>query len=220
MSNSGQWLLRFALISILCLVLLAEIPEGLDQETDVIEEQEIFWKPGTDEYYGNGQLRKCKLDEPQKINGLLCQSWIRFYDDGSIKDCELSKAVEIFEGKTFPEGTRIFYSESGLLRHAWLGEDVVFDGLHIKGGYKIDTGFHPDGNLRTVYLDEPAVIDSIPAEPSMFFAVRCHENGRLKSCKLDDKVTHRGPQYKKGLFIELDNKGDVTSVEKKSIFDL
>ncbi len=224
---------RILLTIFAVLIAMGQAPDGLDQETDMIEKnaplghqtdmtepQEIYWKPGTDEYYDNGQLKKCKLDESQDIYGLPAMGWIRFFPDGSIKDAQISEDMEIFEGKVFPAESRIFYTESGLLRHAWMSEDVTFDGYPIKGGGKIDVGFYPDGSLRLIFLDDDTVIQGIPCDESLFFAVKFHDNGQLKSCKLADDVEYRGIDYKKGLSLELDEEGEVISVEKKTIFDL
>jgi len=106
-------------------------------------------------------------------------SGLRHWEDGSLKDAELSTDHEL-SGRLLPEGTRVFLAADGVLESAYLSRDMVIDGIPVNGGWgKIATSFHPNGALKHVFLSEDAVIQGVKCKASLFHYLVFDADGKL-----------------------------------------
>jgi hypothetical protein len=162
--------------------------------------------------HANGALQRGYLVEETELDGLPCQSWTWWYEDGRLDNVELAHEFTI-QGHALPAGTRVFFDREGHLAHAWLSESRTIDGLPCRGRWKIDTAFHPNGHVRAFFPPDDYEIDGILCTASVFHPVYLHPDGRLRECKLARDAIVAGERYEKGTTLVLDASGRVTRRE-------
>jgi hypothetical protein len=157
------------------------------------------------EYDTSGVLIKCKLKKVYQIENIPCRDWLRFYSDGSLKQCELAEKTEL-QGIAFPKYSILFFRENGSINNAWMGSDLEIDGIPCKGGWgKVDTKFYSSGKLKSCFLSENREIQEIPCKASLFHPVIFYENGKLKQATLCRDAEIHGILYEKGSTIAFEN---------------
>lgn len=161
----------------------------------------------TIERWDDGSLRTVLLAEPAEIDGIPCARWARFFRGGRLEDAELSRDCTL-NGQPLPAGSRVFFTEAGVLESTFLSENTLLDGVPCDGGpMKCQTTFHPNGRVRMTFLHEDAEIQGVSCEGSVFASVRFDDQGRLVGCKLSRAATIDGVSFPSGAKIERDEHG-------------
>jgi hypothetical protein len=160
------------------------------------------YRSGSFLYHENGAMQRAYLLEEAELEGLPCQRWVWWYEDGRIDNLELAEARTV-QGHAFPAATRLFFDREGQLAHAWLSEDTVIDGRPCRGRWKIDTAFHPNGRVKAFFPPEDLELDGVLCVASVFHPIYLHPDGRLRQCKLAADVTLDGRTYEKGETLQL-----------------
>ena len=154
----------------------------------------------------DGSKKRAFLVEETVLEGMPCQRWVWWYENGAIDNVELARPLAV-QGHAFPLGTRIFFDRDGKLAHAWLSEDTVVDGLPCRGRWKIDTAFHPNGRVKAFFPPDDIEIDGVLCTASVFHPVYLHPDGRLRCCKLARDVELDARTFEQGTVLELDASG-------------
>lgn len=171
---------------------------------------ELICQASTDHYFDNGTLSKCRLTEPAMLGGIVCDGWIHFNEDGCIDQCLLARPIP-FSGLSVPVGSWLLFDteDPDHIAVIMFPQDMVVEGVTVRGGVKIMTSFHQNGRLKGCFLREDQVIDGIPCKASVFQEVRFHENGQLESCELSEDATLGDMTLPTGDRIELDSSGQL-----------
>jgi hypothetical protein len=83
----------------------------------------------------------------------------------------------------------------------------VLGRLECRGGAKIDTSFHADGQLKSCFPRKDVMLDGVTCNASLFSPVYLHPNGRLHRCTLAHAATVAGRQLPRGAKLNLDVEG-------------
>ncbi len=141
-------------------------------------------------HHENGIISRGKLKKPQVVDGLQCKRWIHFHEYGRPAQMQISKSATVQAVAVMADST-VFFTSTGKLRMVWFAKDAKFNGVIVRGGAKISTGFHANGNLASCFLRKDTDINGIPVRASVFKPVFFHDNGLLKEATLDKDTTHR-----------------------------
>lgn len=163
---------------------------------------DLPYRSGSFLYHENGQKKRAYLLAESELEGLPCQRWVWWYEDGRIDNLELAQDRNV-QGHDFPAATRLFFDREGRLAHAWLSQQTEVDGFPCRGRWKIDTAFHPNGHVKAFFPPEDLELDGVLCEASVFHPVYLHPDGRLQQCKLAADVTLAGHTYAKGETLRL-----------------
>lgn len=157
-------------------------------------------------HHEDGTVSRGKLSKVQPINGTLCQRWVHFHPNGQVKQMQLAKAA-VLQGVPVPPDSTVFLTSDGKLRTVWFAKDTSIQGITVRGGGKISTGFHPNGKTASFFLRQPAILDGVPCRASLFKPVLLHPNGRLKSASLNRATLIQGKAWKKGDVVKFNTSG-------------
>lgn len=152
------------------------------------------------------------INGPIEIQGLSCKVPVKYHPNGELRSCFLARD-DTLSGQPFPEGTLLFFSESGDLKWCYLSKDTEIQGYLCKGkedGFR--TRFYSVDKLKRIWLARDEIIDNVPCAKYAYFSrndVTFHENGRLQSCKLSEDFTVEKQTFKKGDDIEFDDQGNL-----------
>ena len=181
--------------------------------------QDIQFRKTSDSYYANGQLKKCHLLHETQINGFLCKRWIRFYENGAVKQIQVAEDCSVQNLPT-PKDTFVFFREDSMVEKMWLSRDTEIQGILCHGGWgKSATGFYASGRLRFTFPPQRQMINEIPCKPGGLAGVYFHENGQLQRCYLDTDIVYQGKEYKKDTRLTFDESGTVVSTYRKTFWE-
>lgn len=156
----------------------------------------------------NGEI----ITGPIEVQGLSCEASVKYHPNGQLRSCTLARDDSV-SGQAFPEGTLLFFNESGVLTWCYLSRDTEIQGHLCKGekdGFR--TRFYSVDKLKRIWLVRDEIIDNVPCAKYSYFSgndVTFHENGRLQSCKLSRDFAVGDQLFKKGDDIEFDDQGNL-----------
>ncbi len=171
------------------------------------------FRSATLSFHENGNIAKGKLAEPGMWRGLSCEGWMHFFENGDLRSCQVTESHRTDRDLVLPEGSTLWWDESGKLESAWLADDTVLDGIPVKGGDKIVVSFHPAGTLRTLFLSRDHVIHEIPCKASLLKPVKLFPNGSLQSATLSRNCSIGPRSYTEGKTLTFDPSGDVAAMD-------
>src|SRR3989339_221849 len=89
-------------------IMTVQLPEFDDQ---------ITFHDGTDQYFDNGSLKRCRLSDTVLIQGYSCTNWLHLNENGYLRQCETTVDIPR-SGFTIPAGSMLFfYDELPLKEH-------------------------------------------------------------------------------------------------------
>lgn len=187
--------------------------------SDVFSHDMDFFKYSA-QYYKTGQLKKCQLKRTAVVQGITCRHWIRFFEDGTLKQFRAAQETEI-NGIQIPADTEVFLSKDGSVERCWFSRDMKIQGILCDGGAgKISTSFHENGKLMSCFLVKNQKIQGMPCMSSMFRYVMFYKSGGLRKFTLSEDKNIGGTLYRKGMTIEFDEMRQVVSAQKNGFLGI
>ena len=184
-------------------------------KTVVLEKysKEIVFIDKTDEYYENGNLRKCKLSDTAAIEGFCCISWLHLYENGSIKQFRTTKDIEQ-PTYIIPSGSVIFPIEKDIhhFKCVRFSKDVNIDSVLCKGGNEVEVNFYPNGKIESCFLSKNQTIHGFPCKSSLLKPVRFYQDGKVKELTLSKDYELQGTLFQAGSTVTLDANGTISKI--------
>ena len=146
---------------------------------------------GSVDYYADGSISKGKLIEDSIIEGYPVISWIHFYENGKLKQFDLSENFSI-SNLEFPKGSTIFLNSEGIMVQAYLSKDLEIQGYKCPGGnLKEAVGFYPSGKLRFFFPKTDVLIDGVPCKGGGLHGIWLYE-----TYKKDGRIFKEGDEIR------------------------
>ncbi len=176
----------------------------------------ISFFDNTAEYYPGGKIMKCKLSDTVTLNGYKCISWIRFFENGQIKQFKTARDIKM-NNYTIPSNSTVFFDEQNhdKIKYIWFSKDVIINHVECKGGSKITTELYDNGNLKNCFLSRSQKIQGFPCQSSLLKPVYFYPNGKIKILTLSNDSKFTNTVYKSGESIIVGEDGHVSKFERK-----
>lgn len=152
-----------------------------------------------------GGLANAHIDHATRVGHFTYaeNSWIAFGPGNHVSTGTLAEDQQ-YKGLKLAAGDIAFYS-SGRIKHALLGDDSVWQGLHLRGrkgkarlsrkafphgepywhAYDAPVAFWPNGHLKQAELSEPSVVGGVHCAANNDIAL--FASGRLAGCEGESK---------------------------------
>ncbi len=179
-------------------------------------QSEIAYIESSAAFFENGNIKKCRLADEVTLNGYHCVSWMRFFENGQIRQFET--AIDIKRDSILiPAKSILFFHEQNHneISMIYLSQNTIIQGVNCKGGEKITTSFYPNMKLRNCFLVDDQVIQGFPCKSSLMHYVSFYDSGKLKSLTLSRDFSSGKMNYRRGTYIELNEDGSIKSVKSK-----
>ena len=157
------------------------------------------------------------LERPVELHDVFWDGWIWMDDNGNVLQGRLAQKLPVGE-IVLPIGTTVFLYEDCSVKKAWLPRDMSIDGIPVKGGFKIETGFWPNGRLRFCFLDDDQHINGFPCHASTLSIVRFDSTGNLLQCTLEGDYLYDQSLFRAGTELWLSSEGDVLKYHRPGWF--
>lgn len=124
----------------------------------------------------------------------------RHHGSEDLRQCKLTRAVDI-QGYPAREGGEVTFYPDGALLRLYLADDFDVAGHPAKSQTGIE--LFEDGTVKTIFLREPKEIDGLTCADGVTF----FDNGKLRRCKLAAEAELSGHEAQPGDFVTLDDTG-------------
>jgi len=166
-----------------------------------------------------GWMEGCTFPHDTQIQGYLCSTKAKFYENGLLRSCELAND-DTLSGNPLPAGTSINFAPEGWMRACGLPHHAQIQGHLCYGGFDHGNVFYPNGKLKRIQLAQMEYIQGIPCMEfkwtrwvwDFLFGkgdprVRFWPNGKLQQCRLAKDFTIEGRSFNKGDDVRFDREG-------------
>ena len=147
---------------------------------------------------------------PDQVRPQSCQ----YYPNGLLKHCQLEEDFE-FHGLVIPSKSILFFHREGWLAQCYFHRNLEVNCCPCNGGFgkHITTRFHPNGSLASCFLTRKTMIQGYPCKKThqQSNPTRFHPGGELHRFTLSTEFTIEGTIYPRGTRITLDEQGKLVS---------
>ncbi|MFT3740810.1 MAG: hypothetical protein QM786_18830 [Breznakibacter sp.] len=200
-----QFLLSMAIVMVAC----------SPTKTFVLQKysKEIVFVDKTDEYFDNGNLKKCRLSDTAIIEGAKCVSWLHFFESGSVKQFQTANDIKQ-AAYVVPAGSIVFPEEHDIscFKGIRFSKDVNIDHIICKGGNEVEVDFYPNGRIKSCFLSANQTIQGFPCKSSLLKPIKFYPDGKIMVLTLSTDYEIQNNVYKNGETIQLGTDGTITKI--------